>query len=212
MFTFRTFSLITVFVGALTLAAPSQAQDRAVDDTEGAILFIEQLATDTQNAWSDSTLNKAERDAAFREIFQRATDVSLLGRLMLGRHYRTATPDQRKRYIDTMRRYILAEFAKRMSQIGFQGLEVTGTTPAPGKRGQLFVRTRIERDEGSPILADWRVRKTKDGRFEIVNLEIEGINLVITNRELFSARVKAVGLDGLIEELNTAAETETAAS
>lgn len=197
-------SLCSIAAGAAGLVA----QDRAVDDPEGAILFVETLASDTLEAWSDTTLNKAERDLAFQEIFKRATNVELLGRLMLGRHYRTATADQRARYTQTMERFIIAEFAKRMSQIGFRGLEVIGTTPAPGKRGQLFVRTSIEREEGAPILADWRLRKVED-RFEIVNLEVEGINLVITNRELFAARVKAVGLDGLIDELNQAVTAES---
>lgn len=202
----RTPLVFLSLISFLTLAPFSlaaNAQDKAVDDIDGAVDFIETLARSTQDVWSNSQLTKAERLAAFKDVFAEATDITLLGRLMLGRHYRTASTEQRKAYNDVMRLFIISEFDKRMTQIGFKELEVTGTTPAPGKRGHLFVRTRVERNEGDPILADWRVRK-QNGKFEIVNLEVEGINLVITNRELFAARVKAVGLDGLISELKDA--------
>ena len=96
-----------------------------------------------------------------------------------------------------MQKYIVAEFDNRMEQVGFKKLEVFGTRPASGRRGHLFVRTKIQRDKGEPILADWRVRKKK-GVFQIVNLDFEGINLMITNRDVFSAKIKSGGIGSLI--------------
>ncbi len=194
-------SVLFLFVA---LSSPVLAQDQAIDDPEGAMVFIRDLAGQTQEIWSDNALTRAERTKAFVDVFEAATDVKLIGQLILGRHYRNATPAQREAYLLAIRSYILNEFDKRMAQVGFRELEVTGTTPASGRRGHLFVRTSVKRDEGDPILADWRVRKS-DGQFQIVNLEVEGINLVITNREFFATRVKAVGLDGLISELEEAA-------
>lgn len=182
-------------------AMPAAAQDKAVDDTRGAIEFVEGLASETIAVWSDSKLTEAERATAFRAIFEQATDINLLARGMLGRHFRTATAEQRERYMLAMRDYIITEFDKRMTQIGFRELEVIGTKPASGRAGHVFVRTQVERDEGDPILADWRVRK-RSGRFQIVNLEFEGINLMITNRDVFGAKVKDVGVEGLIDWLN----------
>jgi len=178
----------------------AQAQSTAVDDTRGAIEFVETIASETIAAWSDSKLTEEERTAAFRTIFEQATDINLLARGMLGRHFRTATRAQRDRYMEAMGDYIVAEFDKRMTQIGFRELEVIGTKPASGRNGHVFVKTEVQRDQGQPILADWRIRK-KGGKFQIVNLEFEGINLMITNRDVFSAKVKNVGMDGLIDWL-----------
>ena len=181
--------LLSLFAITWALTSlPALAQDKAIDDIDGAIGFIQTVAKDTQDIWSDSTLDASQRDQAFKDIFEKATDIDLLAKAMLGRHYRTASNDQKAKYLSTMKAYIIAEFDKRMTQIGFKELQITGTTPASGKRGHLFVKTKIARDEGAPILADWRVRK-KDGIFQIVNLEVEGINLLITNRELFSSRI-----------------------
>ncbi len=188
------------------VALPATAQDKAVDDTRGAIEFVEGLASETIAVWSDSKLTEEERTAAFRAIFEDATDINLLARGMLGRHFRTATREQRERYMQAMSDYIVAEFDKRMTQVGFRELKVIGTKPASGKAGHVFVRTEVQRDQGQPILADWRIRK-KAGEFQIVNLEFEGINLMITNRDVFSAKVKDVGVDGLIVWLKDQSES-----
>ncbi|WP_020401055.1 MlaC/ttg2D family ABC transporter substrate-binding protein [Kordiimonas gwangyangensis] len=193
------FSLITFFM------QPAMAQDggdRAVDDVRGSIEFIQTVSNETIAVWSDSKLSEEERYKAFRAIFEEATDIELLAQGMLGVHYRTISPEQREIYMTAMRDYIISEFDKRMAQIGFKALEVTGTKPASGKQGHLFVKTEVKREEGEPILADWRVRK-KDGTFQIVNLEFEGINLLITNRDLFSSKIKKEGFDGLIAWLKS---------
>lgn len=196
----RWMTAFSLALSAVILSSGSVAQDSAVDDPRGSIEFIENLANETIAVWSDSRLNEEERYTAFRNVFEQGTDIDLIARGMLGRHIRTATADQRRDYMAAMRDYVIAEFDKRMTQIGFEKLAVTGTRPASGRSGHLFVRTEVLRESGAPILADWRVRK-KDGIFQIVNLEFEGINLMITNRDVFAAKVKEVGLDGLIEWL-----------
>jgi len=206
-------SLIAVLLVSL---APADAQDtagpRAVDDERGAILFIETLAAETQAIWSDSKFSAQERSDAFRVLFEQATDVNILARGMLGRHYRTISKDQKTAYMAAMRDYIVAEFDKRMEQIGFKSLEIVGTAPASGKRGHLYVKTQVLRDEGEPIFVDWRVRK-KNGQFKIMNMDFEGINLMITNRDVFAAKVKKTGVEGLISWLKEqAAPTITAST
>ncbi|GHF26222.1 hypothetical protein GCM10017044_21410 [Kordiimonas sediminis] len=207
----RVFKIIaTSVLIAFTGISAAFAQDRAVDDPKGAMDFIANLSLDTQTVWSDSKLTADERSAAFKTLFERVTDIELLSKGILGRHYRTASEAQRRAYMAAMTDYIINELDIQMQKIGFKKLDITGTTPASGKNGHLFVRTKVDREQGEPMLADWRVRK-KDGVFQIVNLEVEGINLLITNREVFSARIKEVGLDGLIAELrDSVAKTSTA--
>ncbi|MBV1900679.1 MAG: ABC transporter substrate-binding protein, partial [Kordiimonadaceae bacterium] len=198
--------LLAVIATAFAFSTSVVAQEKALDDPSGAIAFIQGVSDDTVVAWSDSKLTKAERAAAFRSIFREATDINLLARGMLGRHYRTISTEERKSYMAAMRDYIVAEFDKRMEQVGFKTLEVYGTRPASGRRGHIFVLTKIKRESGEPILADWRVRKKK-GAFQIVNLDFEGINLMITNRDLFSAKIKSGGISGLIEWLKRQSNT-----
>jgi len=207
--------LATVFSLLIFIVSAASAQEtagvRAVDDERGAIEFIENLAAETQTIWSDSQFSAQERSDAFRGLFEQATDIKILARGMLGRHYRTISKEQKTNYMDAMRDYIVAEFDKRMEQIGFKSLEIVGTKPASGKRGHLFVKTQVLRDEGEPILVDWRVRK-KNGKFQIINMDFEGINLMITNRDLFAAKVKKTGVEGLITWLKVQAAPVVAIS
>lgn len=200
--------LATAFSLLILIASPVWGQEtagpRAVDDERGAIEFIENLAAETQAIWSDSQFSARERSDAFRGLFEQATDIKILARGMLGRHYRTINKEQKASYMAAMRDYIVVEFDKRMEQIGFESLAVVGTKPASGKRGHLFVKTQVLRDEGEPILVDWRVRKKK-GEFQIINMDFEGINLMITNRDLFAAKVKKTGVEGLISWLKAQA-------
>lgn len=197
----RSSTMIAAILLTLIMHPALHAQDRAVDDISGAMIFIEELSAETIGIWSNEEMTAQERSDAFGALFLQSVDIDLLARAMLGRHFRAATPAQRQTYMEVMTAYILDAFYNRMRQFGFQKTNVVGTSPAPGKRGHVFVKTMVDRDEGQPIIADWRVKK-KDGKFYIVNLEIEGINLVITNREYFAERIRALGgIDGLIEEL-----------
>jgi len=203
--------LIVAFLVFVPSVSGANAQGTAVDDTAGAIQFIESLAAETEAIWSDATLSTEDRKVAFHALFSDAADVRLLAKAMLGRHYRSASVSQRKAYLDAMETYVVNEIDSYMGQIGFRELLVRGTTPASGRQGHLFVRTLVEREDGDAILADWRIRKRND-QFHIVNLEIEGINMVLTNRERFSARVSEIGLDGLIAELRGDDGTNSAGS
>lgn len=196
------FKYLGMLVVVVLFPFSATAQEKASDDPEGAMTFLEGVADETLTVWSDSTFTQAERDFAFKDLFKKASDLNLIGKMMLGRHYRTANTQQRKDYLDAVGTFITTELDRNMSQLGFEKLNIIGTTPAAGKKGHIYVRTEINREEGEPIKADWRIRK-KNKAFQIVNLEVEGINLIITNREIFSARIKDIGLDAFIEELRT---------
>ncbi|MBL4789327.1 MAG: ABC transporter substrate-binding protein [Kordiimonadaceae bacterium] len=205
------FLCMLVIVASPLAAQSSTSTDRAADDAKGAVAFIAKLGEDTKAVWSDSNMTAAERSTAFRALFEKSTDIRLLARAMLGRHFRTINKEQRANYMAAMRNYIVAQFDGRMAQIGFKTIEVVGTKAASGKRGDIFVKTRITRDEGQAILADWRIRKKK-GVFYIINLDFEGINLMITTRDVFASRVKRDGIEGLITWLQVEGGTVLTAS
>ena len=45
---------------------------------------------------------------------------------------------------------------------------------------------------------DWRVRPQADGGFKILDVKVEGISMVRTQRDDFTARVNADGVEGLV--------------
>ena len=83
---------------------------------------------------------------------------------------------------------------------------VDGTAPA-GKR-DIYVRSQILRPDGPPLAADWRVRKIEE-EFKVIDLKIEGISMVITQRDEFMAKIASSGLDELIADLRRRADMDT---
>ncbi|WND02434.1 ABC transporter substrate-binding protein [Temperatibacter marinus] len=188
----------TVFFTALDVSA--QNKDRAVDDQEGALAFVEKLANDTTNVWSNAAVTKADRDAAFFSLFEEATDINYIAKVMMGRQYLKIPKDKFKDYVKAVRSFIIFEFDKRMTQIGFQKLTVTGVTPLLGKRGTVKVNSTVQRTDGPDLEITWRVDKRK-GQFKVINMTVDGVNMVLVNRDYFQDRMKKVGIDGLIKEL-----------
>ena len=64
-----------------------------------------------------------------------------------------------------------------------------------------YERTLIDHPKGGEsVRADWRVRHI-DGAFKIVDVVVEGISMVVTQRQEFAAVVRRHGVEGLIETL-----------
>jgi phospholipid transport system substrate-binding protein len=128
-------------------------------------------------------------------------DVDYSARLVLGKNWRTATPDQRKRFIDAfyqslMRNYgdaILEFKADRLKILPFRG-DLTS--------GSATVRTEVTRDNGTPVPVNYSVRATPQG-WKAWDVTIEGISYVKNYRTDFGAQAEKEGLEAVIKRLET---------
>ncbi len=134
------------------------------------------------------------------------TDLSLLARMTMGRHWRRATAEQRATFVDLFRSYLLQTFATRLRRYAGSDLadahrrfEIM-STQSVNKR-DVIVRSRVVPPFGPPLEVDWRLRE-RDGRPVIIDLVVEGISLLISQRSEFGAVLERAGVDGLIEELH----------
>lgn len=191
---------------ALPLSALAQS---ASDEPEGAQAFIEALSASALEAWTDPALSKAEQVQKFRDLLFEGFEVEIISKLVLGRHYRSASPELVAEYQDVFPRFIIAELTKRIGDYENESIKVTGTAPAG--RVDIFVRSTIDLPQsGGKRDADWRIRKVDD-EFKIIDVKVDGVSLVVTFREQFSAKINDIGLDGLLVELKQRLEDSIAA-
>jgi phospholipid transport system substrate-binding protein len=198
-------SLAIMFIFGFATQAAAQQVEKAQDDPDGALIFVEKLSNDAIEALDDMSLTQDERDHTFRELLRDGFDLDYIGKLSLGRHWRTANTEQRKEYERVFPEYVLSIYSNRLRERGDETFEVINSVPA-GKR-DLYVRSEIIRKDGPPIAADWRVRY-KNEEFRIVDLKIEGISMVITQREGFASRINKVGLNELLEEIRVKSKVD----
>ena len=133
------------------------------------------------------------------------TDLSLLARMTMGRYWRRATPHQQEAFIDLFRRYLLRSFTTRLRRYAGADLSaarkrfaILSTQPI-GKK-DVIVRSKVVPPSGPALAVDWRLRN-RDGRPVIIDLVVEGVSLLITQRSEFGSVLERIGIDGLIREL-----------
>ena len=128
--------------------------------------------------------------------------MDFIGQFVLGRNWKTATPEQRKEFIQVYRDLNIATWSKRFNEFKGKNFVFKGTTPSTSK-GQIFVNSVVPMDQGEPAKVLWRVRE-KNGDFKIVDIVIEGVSLAQASRSEYTTFIKnnPGGLNALIKDLN----------
>jgi len=174
----------------------------AAAETDAA-QHIQTLSSQAIALLQRSDLNLSQREAGLRDLFYQGFDIELIGRIVLGKAWRKATPQQRSDYLQLFGTYVVKTFANRLSSYAGETITVVGTRPT-GKK-DIFVDTRIDRPGGEPVKTAWRVRQA-DGQSKVIDVMVEGISMTLTQRDEFKAIVRNNGLEGLIEVLRAKTE------
>jgi phospholipid transport system substrate-binding protein len=185
-----------LIVGAALAAAPVVAMEKS--EKESA--FIELLADQAIAALSDQSISLEARETRFRQLLRDGFAMRKIGRFVVGRYWKSMTPDQQGEYQALFSSWVLKSYSAQLGGYSGQKFEVYGTAKAGSK--DIFVRTRIVRPGGAPLRCDWRVRKFKNG-YKVVDVVIEGVSMLSTQRAEFSAVLRKFGADGLIDALQT---------
>jgi phospholipid transport system substrate-binding protein len=124
--------------------------------------------------------------------FQRMTASSV------GRHWRQATPEQRKSLQDEFKVLLVRTYAGALAQVKDQTVQLRPMR-AGADDTEVVVRTEV-RGKGDPIQLDYRLEKSSEG-WRIYDVNVLGVWLVENYRNSFAQDISAVGVDGLITKL-----------
>jgi phospholipid transport system substrate-binding protein len=126
-------------------------------------------------------------------------DVQFAARLVLARYWRTATPQQRQRFISAFENSMFANYGSAL--LGFQSnrLKVDPTRVAPGEKDAM-VRTMIRRDDGSTVQVNFMLRDAGQG-WKVWDVIVEGVSYIKSFRDDFGSQIEQQGLDAVIQRL-----------
>ncbi|MCA6218726.1 ABC transporter substrate-binding protein [Ideonella sp. B7] len=116
----------------------------------------------------------------------------------VGRFWRTATPDQKKRLQQEFKTLLVRTYAGALAQVRDQTVALKPLRAAPTDT-EVVVRTEI-RGRGDPIQLDYRLEKSGDG-WRIYDVNVLGVWLVEQYKSSFAQEINASGIDGLITKL-----------
>ena len=180
--------------------------DVAPADAEAA---VQSLATQIWQVLGRSDLSNGGRVDAIAALLVNATDVELLGRLVLGRYWHRLNDEQKARYQTLFRDVVMHNFASRLNQYAKDAhgpLEERFTISGSAAAGKqdVLVRSTVRPVSGDPLAVDWRLRESNGGPV-IIDLIIEGVSLLVSQRSEFAAVIERSNMEGLLAELQARA-------
>jgi phospholipid transport system substrate-binding protein len=189
-------SLLALAAAAATAAAshPGHA------DCPTAEAFIRDAADRTLAILNAPGADDAQRLAGMNELLFQLADVPLIARLVLGRHWRAASEPQRTAYLDAFRVYAVDSLAYRFARLGGGvSYRLLGRCVADGSDALVPIEVTLP-NRPDPVRIEWRVRAT-DGAYRLIDVAVEGVSLVVSNRSEFDSVVNRQGLDALIAQI-----------
>lgn len=185
-----------VVVGFMALSPAAAASPTS---PEMARQFIQKLGDEAVKVLSDKSIPLSKREADIRALLRKNFDLETIGRFVLSRYWRTATPDERSDYMSLFSEYVLRTYARRLGAYGNETFQITSAKPL-GSRDAIVLTKITTQAGGQPITAGWRVRDRNDS-YKIIDVVVEGVSMAAAQRSEFDSIIQKQGLNGLIEIL-----------
>ena len=147
-----------------------------------------------------------ERHEALKDLIGEGFDLALIGRFVLGHHWRSASAAQREEFQSLFATHLLNSYARQLSAYEATTFTILSSRLAGEK--DVLVETQVASADG-PINAGWRVRSA-DGESRIIDVVIDGISMALAQRQEFGSLAKRDGVDGLLAKMRDNAASRTA--
>lgn len=185
-------------LGLMMLSAPAHAVDAAKAEN-----FIKNITQQGIEELVNSNVSATEKNARFTKLFNQDLDLDFIGKFVLGRYWRTATPQQRKDFIDVYRKLNIQTWSARFDEFKGKHFEFLGTESSKSP-DQIFVNTQVPMEEGAPAQVKWRIKET-NGQMRVVDIVIENVSLAQTSRSEYTSYIQKSpnGIDDLIADLRS---------
>ncbi len=127
-------------------------------------------------------------------------DVEGMARLVLARHWRDATEEQRTRFTEAFTRTLLQAYGSQLGEYLDSEVRVIERRSRQDER-MAVVATEIVLGQGeSNVQVSYRLRRV-DGTWKVFDVEAEGLSFVGNFRTRFNEEVNRDGLESLIVRL-----------
>lgn len=170
-------------------------------DKDNALKMVENLTKEGIEQLVNSDVSADEKARRFKILFTENLDLDFIGKYVLGRYWRTATPQQRKEFIALYKDFNVQTWSKRFDEFKGKTFLFEGVSPA-NNPNQVFVNTKVPMKDGNPVSVKWRVYD-HNGKLKIIDIIIENVSLAQTARNEYTSVIakSPKKVDGLLENL-----------
>jgi phospholipid transport system substrate-binding protein len=176
---------------------PKLYADRVVDSQKLVTsLYNDLVATSVKEMSID------EQKTELEKLFQEYVDIPIIARAVLGKSWRNATTHQKAKFVNAFKNYVSIKYGRQFSEFRGTTLEIVKSRDTLTKAGVLVSTVVVV--PGNPSLkVVWQV-SDGSGSLKLIDLRVEGISMLSTERQEFRSRLKKLNgsLDKLILEIS----------
>ena len=187
----------------VAMANIDMAPDALVKQTADDVLTIVKNDKDIQAG------NQQKLFAVVEEKILPNFDFDRVCRMVLGKNWKSASPEQQAFFQKEFRSLLLRTYATALGKYRDQVIEYRPMQTDASEKN-VTVKTQIIQKGGQPIAVDYSLVKGPTG-WKVYDITIESVSLVTNYRSQFSSEIRQNGLDSLNKKLadkNAAAEVK----
>ncbi len=197
--------LPAAFVAWLLLASAVVADPGPPDAViEGAVTEL----TDKLNGRREELAeNRDELYGLINDILLPRFDRKLAAQLVLAKHWRTASEEQRERFINAFYDSLLRKYADGLLEFDDERIDVIefrGDTSAK----RALVKTNVTLNDGTQVPVHYDLVNRGD-RWLIFNVKVEGVSYVSNFRTELDSEIRQSSLQAVIDRLESEARSES---
>jgi len=193
-----TLAVIVAFTAGL---APSLSQALSEDEATAHV----QVTINEVSALVDSLGDGDSKARGLLLVMERRAAMPQIARFAAGLSWRSMSDDQKARFVAAFGPFLSATYAGRFQD--YAGAKNSAETFKMGRvidagRKGMLVKTEIQRAGEASVEVEWLVTD-RPGRVVIADIVIEGISMLVTEREEIGGMLEARGgdVDKLITDL-----------
>ena len=194
-------SLLSMLVATLSLSSQAGAQNESPETVvrEAAEQVLELI----EGRREELEANPGELRDLVGSILLPRFDRNYAAYLVLGRHGRAASAEQRSQFRDALYEYLLDRYGHGLLSLTAERLQILPYRGAEDAK-RATVRTFVILDDGQRIPVNYDLRLGDSG-WRVFDLAIEGISYINNLRSQLDEEIERNGLDSVIARLNTEA-------
>lgn len=188
----RSLSVLALAAVVLVWTAPVRAA------TADPAAFVNGLVQQALGILRNPQMPDAQREQRFSTLLHTGFDIPRIARFVLGRYWLTASDQERNEFSRLFADWVVQTYSARFKQYSGETIKIVGSRQESPT--SYVVSSQLVYANGAPpATIYWHVRDN-DGDLKIVDVEIEGVSMALTEREEIASVIQRSG--GTVASLN----------
>lgn len=189
--------LLMLSLGSARAAAPASEKtpdpSTAMDAAIGQVLT---LMRDNEKLYSEqpAAFNQKVADAALPYLA-----IERMAMLAMATHWRAASDAQKAEVVAEFKDFLLRTYTRTLFAYRNAQPQIIGTQD-PGK-GRSNLKIMVRDEAGQRVNVMLRLELSKANQWQLIDVVVEGVSMVVTVRGQFDGDIKKLGMDGFIANL-----------